>query len=79
MAKKQKQKMTGNDANLFVVTGGVTGQFQNFRGQINRGTSTNLFDIIVLAKTMNTTHGESDILYHLYLVDEITTSNKNVK
>ena len=59
-------KVTGDDASLLVVAGGVTGQLENFGGevlehgsQVDRGTGTDSFGVVALAKqTMDTTDGE---------------------
>ena len=48
-----KLKMTGNDARLLVVSGGIAGQFQNLGGQVfhdgskvDGSTSANTFSVI---------------------------------
>ena len=61
-----KLQVTGNDTGLLVVTGGITGQLQNFSSQVfhyscqvHGGTSAYTLSIVALAqKTMDTTHWE---------------------
>jgi hypothetical protein len=58
--------MSGDDTRLLVVTGGVTGQFQNFScqvfhdgGQVHRGTGSDTFGVVAFPQqTMDTTDGE---------------------
>jgi len=59
-------KMTGDDSGLLVVTGGVSGQLQNFSGkvledgsQVHWGTGANTLSVVSLAqKSVDTSHGE---------------------
>lgn len=60
-------KMTGNDTGLLVVTSGVTGQFENFGGEVledgsevDWSTSTDTLSVVSLSqKSVNTTDWES--------------------
>lgn len=61
-----KLEVTGNDTGLLVVTGGVTGQFEDFSSEIlqnssevNGSTGTDTLSVVALAEqTVNTTNGE---------------------
>jgi len=60
-------KMTGDDTGLLVVTGGVSGQLEDFRGEVfedggkvDRGTGTNPLSVVAFPQeTVDTTDGES--------------------
>lgn len=60
--------MTWDDTGLLVVTGGVSGQLENFSskvlknsGEINWSTSSDTLGVVSLPqKTVNTTDGESE-------------------
>jgi hypothetical protein len=59
-------QVTGDDTGLFVVTGSVSSQFQDFSGQVledgsevDGSTSTNTLGIVALSQeTVDTTNGE---------------------
>jgi hypothetical protein len=59
-------QVTGDDTGLLVVTGSITGQLEDFSGeiledssQVNRSTGTNSLGIVALSeKTMHTTDRE---------------------
>ena len=59
-------QMSGNDTRFLVVTGGVTGQFQHFGGQVfhdggqvHRGTGSHAFGVVAFPQqTMDTTDGK---------------------
>ena len=59
-------KVTGNDTGLLVVTGGITGQFEDFGSevledgsQVDRSTGTDTLRVVALAEqTVDTTNGE---------------------
>ena len=59
-------KVTGNDTGLLVVTGGITGQFEDFGSevledgsQVDGSTGTDTLGVVVLAdQTVDTTNGE---------------------
>ncbi len=59
-------EVTGNDTGLFVVTGGVTSQFENFSSeiledssQVDGSTGTDTLGVVALAEqTVDTTNGE---------------------
>jgi len=61
-------EMTGDDTSLLVVTGSVSGQFQDFGGEVledggevDRGTGTNPLGIVALPQeTMNTADREGE-------------------
>jgi len=59
-------KVTGNDTGLLVVTGGITGQFEDFGSevlkdgsQVDGSTGTDTLGVVALAEqTVDTTNGE---------------------
>jgi hypothetical protein len=61
-----KLEVTGDDTGLLVVTGGVTGQLEDFgsevledSSQVDGSTSTNTLSVVALAEqTVDTTNGE---------------------
>lgn len=61
-------EMTGDDTRLLVVTGGVSGQLEDFgsevlkhSGEVDGGTGTDTLSVVALAEqTMDTTDGESE-------------------
>lgn len=61
-------QVTGDDTGLLVVTGSVTGQLENFGGEIlensgevDGGTGTNTLSVVTLPQeTVDTTDGESE-------------------
>ena len=51
--------MTGHDTRLLVVTGSVTGEFEDFGSEVDGGTRTDTLSVVTaLKETVDTTDGD---------------------